>query len=568
MCRLLLLTALISSTTVGAAEPDPPTAVLDLVRQAQAKAAGREWADAAALWDRVVHLNPVQPSYWYSLGDARYQAKDYKAAISAYQKSADLGGPMMGAYFAIYNIACCYALAGDREAAVRALTRALDLGFPNVGHPARDADLASVRDDPRVIDALGLKDLSKMSREEGWRYDLSILAREVRRKGFNPQLSVHRPVTVEQFDAKVRELDAAIPKLTDGQVILELMKLMVFLEDGHTAVWPVGEHPLFRAALPLRMFWFEEGLFVTAADPRYKDLLGAQVLKLDGRSIDEVFEALVPYVNRDRGNPIKPKLSVPYMIRALGLLHAAGLTKSADQVTLAVRDLSGQTRDVVVEADTKEPDIWNKLPAPVSWVTFASTLKDPPRYVRHMDKAQWFEYLPEHKAVYFQFNKVLNGQDETLALFTERVLKFLDEKDVEKVVIDMRWNNGGNTFLGHPLLLGLVANKKVNQRGRLFVILGRRTYSAAQNMATYLERYTNATFVGEPTGSSPNAIGEEAPVTLPYSKVMANVSHLFWQGSWPQDQRKWLAPNIYVPPTWADFRAGRDRALEAALGAK
>jgi hypothetical protein len=76
---------------------------------------------------------------------------------------------------------------------------------------------------------------------------------------------------------------------------------MVFLEDGHTAVWPVGEHRLFRAALPLRMFWFEEGLFVTAADPRYKDLLGAQVLKLDGRSIDEVFEALVSYVNRDRG---------------------------------------------------------------------------------------------------------------------------------------------------------------------------------------------------------------------------------------------------------------------------
>jgi len=568
MRQLLLLTTLVSSTGAYSAEPDPPTSVLDLVRQAQAKATAREWAEAAALWDRVVRLNPVQPSYWYSLADARYQAKDYKAAIPAYQKAADLGGPMMGAYFAIYNIACCHALAGDKEAAVRELARALELGFPNLGHPARDPDLASVRDDPRVIDLLGLKDVSKMSRDEGWRYDLSILAREVRRKGFNPRLSVHRPVTVEQFDAKVRELDAAIPKLTDGQVILGLMKLMVFLEDGHTAVWPVGDHPLFRAGLPLRMFWFEEGLFVTAADPRHKDLLGAQVLKLDGRPIDEVFEALDPYVNRDRGNAIKPKVSLPYMVRALGLLHAAGLTKSADRVTLAVRDLSGQARDVVVEADTKEPEIWNKLPAPASWVTFASTLKDPPRYVRHMDKAQWFEYLPEQKAVYFQFNKVLNGKEETLAQFTERLLKFLDENDVEKLVIDMRWNNGGNTFLGHPLLLGLIANKKVNQRGRLFVLIGRRTYSAAQNMATYFERYTNATFVGEPTGSSPNAIGEEAPVTLPYSKVMANVSHLFWQGTWPQDQRKWLAPQIYVPPTWADFRAGRDRALEAVLGTK
>jgi hypothetical protein len=104
--------------------------------------------------------------------------------------------------------------------------------------------------------------------------------------------------------------------------------------------------------------------------------------------------------------------------------------------------------------------------------------------------------------------------------------------------------------------------------GRLFAILGRRAYSAAQNMATYFERYTNATFVGEPTGSSPNAIGEEAPVTLPYSRVMANVSHLFWQGSWPQDQRHRLAPQVYVSPTWADFRAGRDRALGGVRGTK
>src|SRR5437762_823840 len=133
MRRLLLLTTLVSSAGAGAAEPDGPAAVLGLVRQAQAKAAAREWAEAAALWDRVVRLNPVQPSHWSSLADARYRAKDYRAAIPAYQKAADLGGPMMGAYFAIYNLACCHALAGDKEAAVRELTRALDLGFPNLG---------------------------------------------------------------------------------------------------------------------------------------------------------------------------------------------------------------------------------------------------------------------------------------------------------------------------------------------------------------------------------------------------------------------------------------------------
>src|SRR5262249_55286226 len=334
-------------------------------------------------------------------------------------------------------------------------------------------------------------------------------------------------------------------------------------DDGHPAIWTFGQIPLFRAAVPLRFFWFEEGLHVTAADPKYKDLLGARVTAFDGRPTEDVLKALDPYINRDRGNPMTAKTGLPYRVRVPALLHAAGLAKSRDRVTLSVRDLSGTARDVTVSADTREPDIWNTLPAPPSWVTFASTLDQPPLYLRHMDRPQWFEYLPAHRTVYFQFNKVLNENKEPLARFTERLTKFIDEHDVDKLVIDLRWNNGGNTFLVHPLLLALVGNKKVNQRGKLYVIIGRRTYSAAQNTATYFERDTNAIFVGEPTGSSPNFVGEEDPVTLPYSKLLANVSHLYWQGSWPQDQRIWLAPQIYIAPTFADFPARPDAALAA-----
>jgi hypothetical protein len=94
-------------------------------------------------------------------------------------------------------------------------------------------------------------------------------------------------VTQQAFDAKVREINGKIPVMNDGQIILALMKLMVSLQDGHTAVWDIGEHPLFRKA-PLRLFWSEEGVFVTAADPKYKDLLGAQVVTFDGRPAETV----------------------------------------------------------------------------------------------------------------------------------------------------------------------------------------------------------------------------------------------------------------------------------------
>src|SRR5258706_89573 len=78
------------------------------------------------------------------------------------------------------------------------------------------------------------------------------------------------------------------------------------------------------------------------------------------------------------------------------------------------------------------------------------------------------------------------------------------------------------------LVQGLTKKESINHRGKLFVVLGRRTFSAAQNAATFIERYLNAIFVGEPTGSSPNFVGEEAPFTLPYSKLLMNVSALYW----------------------------------------
>ena len=77
----------------------------------------------------------------------------------------------------------------------------------------------------------------------------------------------------------------------------------------------------------------------------------------------------------------------------------------------------------------------------------------------------------------------------------------------------------------------------INRRGALFVIIGRLTFSAAQNTVTAIDRETSAIFVGEPTGSRPNFIGESIYFELPYSKVRANAADLFWQTSWPWDHR-------------------------------
>ncbi len=48
-----------------------------------------------------------------------------------------------------YNLACSYALVGEKESAFRALAKALELGFENRVLMLRDPDLKSLHSDPR-----------------------------------------------------------------------------------------------------------------------------------------------------------------------------------------------------------------------------------------------------------------------------------------------------------------------------------------------------------------------------------------------------------------------------------
>ena len=99
----------------------------------------------------------------------------------------------------------------------------------------------------------------------------------------------------------------------------------------------------------------------------------------------------------------------------------------------------------------------------------------------------------------------------------------------------------------------------------LLVIIGRNTFSAAQNLINAIEMWTHAVFVGEPSSSRPNSVGEETSVRLPWSGLQLSISSRFFQDSAPTDHRPWIPVEIPVELSSADYFANRDPALEAIL---
>jgi tetratricopeptide (TPR) repeat protein len=83
-----------------------------------------------------------------------------------------------------------------------------------------------------------------------------------------------------------------------------------------------------------------------------------------------------------------------------------------------------------------------------------------------------------------------------------------------------------------------------------------------------LERFTQTTFVGEPTGERANFYGDPTTITAPNSKLKVSASTLWWQDQDPRDTRPYIAPQLAADLSFADYKAGRDPAMEAILNYK
>lgn len=541
------------------AQEEPPTSFIDALRVAKATSAAGQWPEAARAWERVVQINAVNEEYWQRLAEAHYKSGEFKQAIPAFEKVLDLGGYCFPSETA-FSIARSYAALGDKENAARWLQDAFARGYRDLDHAKSDPSFKLLRDDPRFVQLVGPSDNRQLSRDQGWQRDLALLQRELERKSY-PQFV---KMSHEELEAEVANLSKNISKLSDLQAAVEVMKLMASMEVGHTEALP--PHTLeFAETLPMKLFLFKEGLYVIAADPKYQDLLGAQILSFGDTSADQALAAVAPLVFRD--NDMWLKSMAPNLLRFATLLKALNVTSDPLHVPLTVRDAEGRTRTVLIAADPSQPDIWNSFPYPSTWVGFSPPdAGSAPMYLKNTEVFYWFQHLPESRTVYFQFNRVLPDAKEPFDKFVARLFAFIEQHDVDKLVIDLRWNNGGDTYLLPPLINALVGSTKINREGSLFVIIGRRTFSAAGNAAAYIQRQTDAIFVGEPTGAKPNSLGDETYFTLPYSKLQASVADVYWESSWPQDFRKWIAPQIFAEPTFAAYRLNQDPALDAILG--
>ena len=384
-----------------------------------------------------------------------------------------------------------------------------------------------------------------------WQADVKFLGEELPRRHRN---AFHR-MKREEFEAAVKTLHDRVPAMTEDEIIIGLMKIVAMIKDGHTNLVP---QTFFRSGVyPVKFYFFSDGLFVQKAAPEYAEMVGGRVVKIGNASVEDALKSAGQTTFAD--NEMGIKASAPILFSIPEVLAGLKINDDKQKLNLVV-ETGGKQKTFEIRPAA---DFHTLFQQPPTWID-AANKTNMPLYLKDPDNLYRFEYVKDQKLVYAQHNGIANKQDEPVADFYKRMMDFVEANPVEKFVLDLRYNGGGNNALNRAVVIQLIKSK-INRRGKLFVITGRQTFSAAQNLVNQIEKYTEAIFVGEPTSAHPNHYGDSRPFTLPNSKLTVRASTLWWQDLDPRDERFWTAPEIAAEISSEDYRSGKDPILQAAL---
>jgi hypothetical protein len=369
-----------------------------------------------------------------------------------------------------------------------------------------------------------------------------------------------RSISKQRFEAEVNALAARASTISRDELLVGLLRIIASLgpRNGHTGLFP-GDPGNVRPLhlYPVRLYRFADGVFVV--DGEDKALVHDRLVAIEGVPVERVFQKVDPLVPHD--NLSNTRGMAPHYVLTAEVLHGLEIVDDAGPARFTFDRPDGERVDVTL-APIPAPQYAGEFADPLHG-HYPSVLPSAPRplYLANSAKALWARALAGGRAVYVGYNAVVAPPSVVL----RRIERLTLSSRTRRVVVDVRLNGGGDNTTYGPLL-DLLGSKQVNRRGKLYLLTGRATFSAAANFAAEIDRDTRAVIVGEPTGGGVETYGDTVPVLLPslgwYVYVAARY-HERKRG--PNDHRLAVEPDVRVDLTSTQYFAGQDPVLERAL---
>ena len=388
-----------------------------------------------------------------------------------------------------------------------------------------------------------------------------------------------------RFDAALEVVRSDMTTMSDAEFQLGLARVQAVIDNGHSnasATRMVQNFP----RLPVRSAFMDGELHVLRVLPGHEDLLGARITHINGEAA-----RLAAFRFRDAFGGNDPYfLSIaPLLLETPAYLAAVG--SGEGEAIYRFERVDGTITEqalmaVEVEDDTRRifsgdlPQYWKRESD--QWIAFSPA--ENPLFLEKPDNDYWLTFLPELDIAYVSLRANFDDSSgETLVEFGERAIGELNEKAPSVIIVDQRFNGGGDLTQTQLLMTELA--ESVGPNGRIYLLISGNTFSAGiVNLAMAEETSPDQTYlVGEAIGDRLQFWAEGWWYSLKNSGFRARYSTGYYDlqnGCDGLFRCHWgslhifpvivedLDVDIIAPLDFASYASGHDPAMEAVFAAE
>lgn len=393
-------------------------------------------------------------------------------------------------------------------------------------------------------------------------------------------------ISKETFSAKADSIKKSLPlKVSDAEAYRTLGKIFSQIGDGHTGMgmnFYVNRLSLmFRKTLPYKIAIKNERLFV-AKNYFYRSTIpvGSEIIAINGKRPGQCLSEISQLISYENISFRNAQLQDPLPWGLWNDFHSFDITyKTPDSNTIRTIKTSGGLLSKILAFKDN------------------SSLKN----------TYHFKTISGNIG-YMEFNSFIDL--DKFKTFLDSTFKSIKAGEVDKLIIDIRRNGGGNSLLGDELMQYIsrtdfrmgdscmikISNELNNKekfdwidstkrvigslynctdtsktklcanplrfKGKSYLLIGGHTFSSASMFASSFQCFNVGKIIGTETGGLTACFGDRYTFNLPNTKLDMGVSYKKFFNACGKENRRGVKPDYIVENSFEDEQKGVDRVLE------
>ena len=360
---------------------------------------------------------------------------------------------------------------------------------------------------------------------------------------------------------------------------LDLMKVISKYKQGHVTILPIDmkKSEVFIAE-------FNEKYYIVEANEQFNNLLGSEVISINNIKIKDIVDRLETYAIGE--NKSFRRRQQNYLLNSYGILKKENLIAEKQNI------YELKTGDKIIKVDipfVKSDDLI------VSKLKINGRKTDILQYERKrtsnennvsikplsnpVDVNRLHYIETKGDKLILRYNSCTENDNYKIEKFTKDVCDKLDSNKFSNIIIDLRYNSGGDSSYIFNIFSKMMAYQGANPKTKIKVLISDGTYSSAGDCALlFVKNFHNVEVIGTDSGFPVLTYGgnvnmfytKDTYFQISYCMMVFRQhyedvdSYLFNYMNFDFD-RNTMTPDFHAEQSFADYMIGNDPAMNYAL---